>query len=154
MQNISEHDKSVIKEAFYIADEENKGYLNSFDFKVAMVCIFGYKPSSFEVGEIMSKVDKSGCPGINLELFMQIASSKMKAQDQDDQIREIFRAFDMECRGFITLDNAKKIFSQVAPFMDALNVERAFREIDGDKDGRVSYKDFEFMMKYTVDDNS
>jgi Ca2+-binding EF-hand superfamily protein len=153
MQGISGHNKSIIKEAFYVADNEGKGYLNSFDLKVAIVCLFGYKPSSFEVEEIMSKVNKTNCPGVEMDLFMQLASSKIKAQDEDDQIRQMFRAFDIECRGFITLDNAKRIFSQVAPFMDSLNVEKVFREIDGDRDGRVSYKDFEFMMKFVVDDS-
>lgn len=35
--------------------------------------------------------------------------------------------------------------------MDLVIVERLFREVDIDRDGRVSYRDFEFMMKYNID---
>lgn len=143
---------SHIQEAFSLADVDNKGYLSRFDLKVAMVSLFGYKPSSFEVDDIISKIDMSQCPGVTFDQLQLIASNKLKAQDGDDHIRQIFRACDLECRGFITLDNAKKIFTQAAPFMDAQTVEKGFKEIDGDRDGRVSYKDFEFMMKYIVED--
>ena len=153
MAGKSQEINSSIQEAFCLADIDSKGYLNKFDVKVAMVSLFGYKPSSFEVDEMMSKIDSSQCPGITMELFQQLASNKIKAQDDDDQIRQIFRACDLECRGFITLENAKRIFLQVAHFMDVQTIERVFREIDGDRDGRVSYKDFEFMMKYIVDDD-
>jgi len=142
---------SHIQEAFSLADIDNKGYLSRFDLKVAMVSLFGYKPSSFEVNDIISKIDKNECPGITFDQFTVIASNKLKAQDDDDYIRQIFRACDLECRGFITLENAKKIFGQAAPFMDIMTVERVFKELDGDRDGRVSYKDFEYMMKYVID---
>lgn len=158
MQNMAVHSRaqeiqSHIKEAFYLADADNKGYLSRFDLKVAMVSLFGYKPSSFEINDIMSKIsEEPQQSGITLDQFQLIASNKFKAQDDDDQIRQIFRACDLECRGFITLDNAKRLFAQAAPFIDMQTVERVFKEIDSDRDGRVSYKDFEFMMKYVVDD--
>ena len=63
----------------------------------------------------------------------------------------MFLAFDTTCQGFITLDIAKKIFLQVAPFLDSVTVEKLFREADTDRDGRVSYRDFEFIMKYSMD---
>ena len=76
------------------------------------------------------------------------------AEDTDDEIRQMFIAFDTKCQGFITLDIAKKIFLQVAPFLDSVTVEKLFREADTDRDGRVSYRDFEFIMKYSMDDET
>ena len=33
-------------------------------------------------------------------------------------------------------------------------VEKLFREADTDRDGRVSYRDFEFIIKYSMDDET
>ena len=90
--------------------------------------------------------------GMPLEHFTEIAKAKILAEDSDDEIRQTFIAFDVMCRGFITLDIAKRIFQQVAPFLDSVTVEKLFREADMDRDGRVSYRDFEFVMKYRLDD--
>ncbi|XP_045165954.2 EF-hand calcium-binding domain-containing protein 11-like isoform X2 [Mercenaria mercenaria] len=65
-------------------------------------------------------------------------------EDIDDQVKG---------RGFLTLDDVKKVFSKVAPHVPEQTVHSAFREIDQDGDGRVSYKDFEFLMKYNTDDH-
>ncbi|KAL9972221.1 hypothetical protein ACROYT_G018487 [Oculina patagonica] len=90
--------------------------------------------------------------GMSLEHFTEIAKAKILAEDSDDEIRQMFIAFDVMCRGFITLDIAKRVFQQVAPFLDSVTVEKLFREADMDRDGRVSYRDFEFIMKYRLDD--
>ena len=145
----TEH-KHNIMVAFQNADEGRKGFLTPEDLKVAFVSLFGYKPSKHEMEDLMSREDKGKSPVMTLGTFMDIASGKIEAQDFDDEIRQIFLAFDVACRGFITLDNAKKIFEQIAPFLDSKSVEKVFREIDSDHDGRISYRDFEFMMKYSV----
>ncbi|XP_064342257.1 EF-hand calcium-binding domain-containing protein 11 isoform X5 [Camelus dromedarius] len=51
----SEHKKWV--EVFKACDEDNKGYLSREDFKVAVVMLFGYKPSKIEADSVMSSVD-------------------------------------------------------------------------------------------------
>ncbi len=40
-----------------------------------------------------------------------------------------------------------KIFQEMAPTMHIYTVNEIFSEIDEDGDGRVSYRDFERMMK-------
>ena len=64
----------------------------------------------------------------------------------------MFIAFDAMCYGFITLDIAKRIFQHVAPFLDSVTIEKLFREADMDRDGRVSYRDFEFIMNFELDE--
>ncbi|CAH3193153.1 unnamed protein product [Porites evermanni] len=168
---ITEEKLCQIAETFHNADEEKKGFLTSEDLKVAFVSLFGYKPSKSEVQQLMAKFQKPGSSindqlpgssktfvntqtGMTLENFTEIAKIKILAEDTDDEIRQMFIAFDTKCQGFITLDIAKKIFLQVAPFLDSVTVEKLFREADTDRDGRVSYRDFEFIMKYSMDDET
>ena len=163
-----------IAETFYSADEGKKGFLTSEDLKVAFVSLFGYKPLKSEVEQLMTKkaqeitgseqlpgnqpltkrgAEASHLPqtGMTLQHFTEVAKIKILTEDTDDEIRQMFLAFDTMCQGFITLDIAKKVFLQVAPFLDSVTVEKLFREADMDRDGRVSYRDFEFIMKYSMD---
>ncbi|XP_057398248.1 EF-hand calcium-binding domain-containing protein 11-like isoform X10 [Balaenoptera acutorostrata] len=74
----SEHKKWV--EVFKACDEENKGCLSRENFKVAVVMLFGYKPSKIEADAVMSSVDPNTSD-----------------------------------RGYLTLEDFKKAFKQVAP---------------------------------------
>ena len=168
LRQITEEKMHQIAETFHNADEGKKGFLTGEDLKVAFVSLFGYKPSKSEVEELMTKnqtkenqplrkkfaEDTSNSPplGLTLDCFIEIAKIKILAEDPDDEIRQTFLAFDTMCQGFITLDIAKKVFLQVAPFLDSVTVEKLFREADTDRDGRVSYRDFEFIMKYSMED--
>ncbi|XP_002739265.1 EF-hand calcium-binding domain-containing protein 11-like [Saccoglossus kowalevskii] len=152
-QNITEEDKKTIATVFHECDQGQKGYLSHEDVKVAFVSLLGYKPTKYEVEELMKQTEIiDGTPRMAFEHFIQVMSSKMSVVDRDDEIRQTFMVFDMQCKGFLTIDDLKKAFSHVAPHIAAHRVEAAFREVDRDADGRVSYKDFEFMMKYHLED--
>ena len=165
---ITDEKMCQIAETFHNADEEKKGFLTKEDLKVAFVSLFGYKPSKSEVQQLMAKYQTQESSvggllpgnqalaktkvGMTLEHFTEIAKIKILAEDTDDEIRQMFIAFDTKCQGFITLDIAKRVFLQVAPFLDSVTVEKLFQEADTDRDGRVSYRDFEFIMKYSMED--
>ncbi|XP_057589095.1 EF-hand calcium-binding domain-containing protein 11 isoform X2 [Hippopotamus amphibius kiboko] len=141
----SEHKKWV--EVFKACDEDNKGYLSREDFKVAVVMLFGYKPSKIEADSVMSSVDPN-TSGILLKEFLDIVRKKKEAQVYRNEIRHIFTAFDRHYRGYLTLEDFKKAFKQVAPKLSERIILEVFREVDQDSDGHVSFKDFEYAMNY------
>ncbi|XP_062947855.1 EF-hand calcium-binding domain-containing protein 11 [Cynocephalus volans] len=134
-------------EVFKACDEDNKGYLSREDFKVAVVMLFGYKPSKIEADSVMSSVNPNSS-GVSLEQFLDIVRKKKEAQLYRNEIRHIFTAFDIRYRGFLTLEDFKKAFRQVAPKLPERTVLEVFREVDQDSDGHVSFRDFEYAMKY------
>ncbi|XP_005390332.1 PREDICTED: EF-hand calcium-binding domain-containing protein 11 isoform X2 [Chinchilla lanigera] len=141
----SEHRKWV--EVFKACDEDNKGYLSREDFKVAVVMLFGYKPSKIEANSVMSSINPN-TSGIVLGEFLNIVRKKKEAQLYWNEIRHIFTAFDVHYRGYLTLEDFKKAFRQVAPRLPARTVLEVFREVDRDSDGHVSFRDFEYAMKH------
>ncbi|XP_006158064.1 EF-hand calcium-binding domain-containing protein 11 [Tupaia chinensis] len=143
--NPSERRKWV--EVFKACDEDNKGYLSREDFKVAVAMLFGYKPSKIEVDSAMSSINPNAS-GILLETFLNIIRKKKEAQLYRNEIRDIFTAFDMHYRGFLTLEDFRKAFRQVAPKLPERTVLEVFREVDQDSDGHVSFRDFEYAMNY------
>ncbi|XP_057399296.1 EF-hand calcium-binding domain-containing protein 11-like isoform X1 [Balaenoptera acutorostrata] len=122
----SEHKKWV--EVFKACDEENKGCLSRENFKVAVVMLFGYKPSKIEADAVMSSVDPN-TSGILLKEFLDIVRKKKEAQLYRNEIRHIFTAFDRHYRGYLTLEDFKKAFKQVAPKLSERIILEVFRYI-------------------------
>ncbi|XP_031524898.1 EF-hand calcium-binding domain-containing protein 11 isoform X2 [Papio anubis] len=120
----SEHRMWV--EVFKACDEDHKGYLSREDFKIAVVMLFGYKPSKIEVDSVMSSVNPN-TSGILLEGFLNIVRKKKEAQRYRNEVRHIFTAFDTYYRGFLTLEDFKKAFRQVAPKLPERTVLEVFR---------------------------
>uniref|UniRef100_A0A8D2LP73 EF-hand calcium binding domain 11 n=1 Tax=Varanus komodoensis TaxID=61221 RepID=A0A8D2LP73_VARKO len=140
-------------QAFEASDEGNKGYLSREDYKVAVVMLFGYKPSKVEVDSIMASVMQSQ-PGLSLEKFLNVMSTKKAARFYHNEVRQLFTAFDRQCKGFLSFEDFKKAFNIVAPKLPERIIIEAFREVDQDEDGLISFKDFESAMKYGHDDLS
>ncbi|XP_068942076.1 EF-hand calcium-binding domain-containing protein 11 isoform X1 [Petaurus breviceps papuanus] len=110
---------------FEACDEDKKGYLSREDFKVAVVMLFGYKPTKIEADSVMTSVN-SNTSGICLEEFIKLMEKKKAAQLYQNEIRQIFTAFDRQYRGFLTLEDFKKAFKQVAPKLPERIVLEAF----------------------------
>jgi len=145
--------KRDCEKAFLDADEGRKGYLSPEDYKVAVISLLGYKPSKYEIAAVF-KADQSNheLPNESFKLdkaaFVTLMLGRMTQQDADELIRQIFLSFDAHCQGFVTLENCKQAFKQVAPHVKDAQVELFFAEVDSNGDGRVSYRDFDIMMKY------
>ncbi|XP_012859135.1 EF-hand calcium-binding domain-containing protein 11 [Echinops telfairi] len=132
---------------FKACDEDNKGYLSREDFKVAVVMLFGYKPSKIEAESVMSSINQN-TNGILLGDFLHAVRRKKENQLPWSKIRRIFTALDRHYHGFLTLEDFKNAFQQVAPKLPARVILEVFREVDQDSDGHVSFRDFEYAMNY------
>ena len=140
------------EEAFEAADNDRKGYLTAEDYKVAILSLFGYKPSKYEVDTVWR--DKRGASdgsqaGLTKEQFVSLAAERIIRRDKEAVTREVFTAFDVACRGFIQREDCLRAFRTVAPcLVESERVPDLFREVDLNEDGRVSYRDFEIMMRH------
>ncbi|KAF7252015.1 EF-hand calcium-binding domain-containing protein 11 [Varanus komodoensis] len=214
-----EHLRKRWIKAFEASDEGNKGYLSREDYKVAVVMLFGYKPSKkvvmvtnlddfkkglgkfmeeklaiasnlagcvlplfseaaclhtpvtkeleqaelslvscfrdpvgsreayfdhlhvyynttgkradnatlmVEVDSIMASVMQSQ-PGLSLEKFLNVMSTKKAARFYHNEVRQLFTAFDRQCKGFLSFEDFKKAFNIVAPKLPERIIIEAFR---------------------------
>ncbi|XP_018583307.1 EF-hand calcium-binding domain-containing protein 11 [Scleropages formosus] len=142
-RKITDSDKKKFAMVFQQCDEGRKGYLSREDLKVAVVQLFGYKPSKMETNSLMEPVLKADLPGVPLDLFVSLMGRKLSVLDPYEKTRHIFNAFDAHCRGFLTLEDFRRAFSRVAPRLPDRTIQEAFREVDRDSDGHISFRDFE-----------
>lgn len=134
------------EDAFTAADEGEKGYLTREDYKVAILSLFGYKPSKYEVQTVWK--DEENQPGLTKQQFVSLVSQWVQEQDKNALTRQVFLAFDTCCHGYLTLDDCIRAFQSVAPHLDKDRIPDLFCEVDWNEDGRVSYRDFEIMMRH------
>ena len=141
----------AIEGAFNLADASKKGYLARKEYKIAVTALLGYKPSKLECERVLSEhgssKDGSTAKVIPLVTFKALMVPKIYQRDSDELIRQVFLALDIQCRGFLTIEEVIQGFREVIPTMPQHQVKQFFKEIDLDEDGRISYKDFELMMK-------
>ncbi|XP_060788770.1 EF-hand calcium-binding domain-containing protein 11 [Neoarius graeffei] len=141
-------DRKRFVSVFDQCDVEKKAYLSREDLKVSVVMLFGYKPSKSETSMMMEAGAVPNCPGVPLEQFVSLMGRKLSAGDPYEKARQIFSAFDLHCRGFLKLEDFRSVFERVAPRLPERTVLEAFRHVDHDSDGHVSFKDFEDVIGY------
>ncbi|XP_036591843.1 EF-hand calcium-binding domain-containing protein 11 isoform X2 [Trichosurus vulpecula] len=124
-REVRRSDRLKWAKVFEACDEDKKGYLSREDFKVAVVMLFGYKPTKLETDSVMTNTS-----GMCLEEFIKLMEKKKTAQLYQNETRQIFTAFDRQYRGFLTLEDFKKAFEQVAPKLPERVVLEAFRQLD------------------------
>ncbi|XP_057199942.1 EF-hand calcium-binding domain-containing protein 11 isoform X1 [Triplophysa rosa] len=121
-------DKKKIELVFHQSDVGRKGYLSREDLKIAVVMLFGYKPSKSETDLLMESGSVKDCPGVPLHQFTTLTGRKMSSEDPYEKMRQIFSAFDVHCRGFLKLEDFKSAFKRVAPHLPERTVLEAFRQ--------------------------
>uniref|UniRef100_A0A8B9LIF4 EF-hand calcium binding domain 11 n=2 Tax=Astyanax mexicanus TaxID=7994 RepID=A0A8B9LIF4_ASTMX len=145
---LTETERKRFTWVFEQCDVEKKGYLSREDLKIAVVMLFGYKPSKSETSMMIQAGAVPDCPGVPLERFVSLMGRKLSAEDPYEKTRHVFSAFDVHCRGFLKLEDFKSVFARVAPRLPDRTVLEAFRQMDHDSDGHISFKDFENVITY------
>ena len=129
-----------------------KDGLTPEDYKVAVLELLGYKPSKYEVASVWETYvgvasSHKGVGLLQLENFVSIMLERLQQKDKNELVREIFMTMDRTQRGFLTEADCLAVFGRVAPTLRKEVVKVLFEEVDSDGDGRISYRDFEIMMK-------
>ncbi|XP_055496185.1 EF-hand calcium-binding domain-containing protein 11 isoform X2 [Leucoraja erinacea] len=127
-RRVTDSEKSRCAAVFQECDSGRSGYLSREDLKVAVVSMFGYKPSKMETDMLMTSVPEDNhLPGLPLDQFTSLMCSKLAAMDPYEESRQIFSAFDVHCRSFLTVEDFKRAFAKVAPHLSEQTVLEAFR---------------------------
>ncbi|KAI5101993.1 EF-hand calcium-binding domain-containing protein 11 [Silurus meridionalis] len=216
-RRITAADRRKFVSVFDQCDVEKKSYLSREDLKIAVVMLFGYKPSKSETSMMLEACATPNCPvvdtikrkadilhfnllttfsflftsnvthyrenqpalasasnlhaalyaiyhvsrvrevtgwmlsngaGVSLEQFVSLMGRKLSAGDPYEKTRRIFRAFDLHCRGFLKVEDFRSAFARVVPRLPERTVLEAFRHVDQDSDGHISFKDFEDVISY------
>lgn len=151
-REITDHERKRIEVVFGLCDTDKDGFLSREDMKMAVVMLFGYKPSKLETDLLVGREPRPDeSRGVSFDTFERLMTVKLSEEDAFERTRQIFNAFDVHCRGFLKLDDFQAAFARVAPDLPQSTVVEAFRHVDRNSDGYVSFKDFEEVIIFSQD---
>ena len=146
-----------IKEAFTLACKgRTHPYLTKEGYKISVISLLGYKPTSRDVGAIWARAKEDALRlnqvfhGIPFCLFKEVILQKWTTRDSTNLNHQVFVAFDVECQGFLTISDCSRAFNEIMPWMSEESISKVFDSADIDHDGRISFTDFEIMMLNSI----
>ena len=93
---------------------------------------------------MISEIDADGSGEIDFGEFLDMMTARMSDKDTKEDINKVFRIFDDDKTGFITIKNLRRICKELGETDEELQelIERA----DSDGDGQVTPEDFYNVM--------
>uniref|UniRef100_A0A0E0LXH1 Calcium-dependent protein kinase n=1 Tax=Oryza punctata TaxID=4537 RepID=A0A0E0LXH1_ORYPU len=139
---VEEVDKYV--QMFHHMDKDKNGHL-SLDELLDGLHINGQPVPEPEIRMLLEAADTDGNGTLDCDEFVTV-SVHLKKMSNDEYLAAAFNYFDKDGSGFIELDELRE---EVGPNEQA--ILEILRDVDTDKDGRISYQEFELMMKAGAD---
>ena len=77
---------------------------------------------------------------IDFPEFMQMMAKKMQEVDVENDIREAFKVFDKEKKGYITASELRHIMTNLGEKLSDDEADEMLMEADRDGDGQIDYE--------------
>ena len=142
---LTEEQKQEIKEAFDLFDTDGSGNIDSKELKVAMRAL-GFEPKREEIKKLISEVDKDGTGVIDFPEFLDMMTARMSDKDTREDISKVFRLFDDDCTGTITLRNLRRVARELGETMTDEELQEMVDRADSNGDSAVTMDDFYNIM--------
>lgn len=139
--------RAIYEEAFAVFDRDGDGTISSSELGDVMRSL-GLDPSEEEVSDILVRFDADGNGEIDKDEFVTMMNAILNCSADDDQeIVEAFKVFDIDGDGYITAHELFERLKNLGEDLTEEDVELMLFHADIDRDGVVSQSDFANMIK-------
>nr|CAB3481603.1 unnamed protein product [Digitaria exilis]CAB3483688.1 unnamed protein product [Digitaria exilis] len=139
---VEELDKYV--QMFRVMDKDQNGNLTLEELMEGLH-INGQPVPEPEIRMLLEAADVDGNGTLDCDEFVAV-SLHLRKMASDEYLAKAFRYFDKDGSGFIELDELRE---ELGPNEQV--ILEIIRDVDTDQDGRISYQEFELMMKAGAD---
>ena len=98
----------IIADAIRFVDPSSTGSLHPEEYKVGVIFLLGYKPTSREIQAVFK--DRSA---LKVGEFRELMRTRLECKETRDMARETFTAFDRHCKGFLSAEDVRRAFAEV-----------------------------------------
>ena len=147
-QELTEQQKTEVKEAFDLFDTDGSGNIDQKELKVAMRAL-GFEPKREEIKKMIADVDKDGSGVIDFPEFLDMMTQKMAERDPREEMLKAFRLFDDDETGKISFKNLKRVAKELGENMTDEEIHEMIEEADRDGDGEINEEEFMRIMRKT-----
>ena len=95
---------------------------------------------------MISDLDADGSGAIDFDEFLDMMTARMSDKDTRDDINKVFRLFDDDKTGFISIKNIRRVAKELGETMTDEELMEMIERADSDGDGQVTPEDFYNIM--------
>ncbi|MFX0071873.1 MAG: EF-hand domain-containing protein [Candidatus Hermodarchaeota archaeon] len=107
----------------------------------------GRKFKDDELKEMVYEVDLNKDGHISFHEFLNLYKKKVLFNTYEEKLRQAFEICDKDDSGYITLDELKRIMSEVGENLNEKQIRLMLKEADLDGDNRINFEEFIQLMK-------
>ena len=142
---LTEDEIEEIKEAFDLFDTDGSGTIDPKELRAAMQSL-GFEAKNQTIFQMISDLDKNKSGSIDFEEFLDMMTARMSDKDTREDISKVFRLFDDDTSGSITLRNLRRVAKELGETMTDEELQEMIDRADSNGDGAVSMDDFYNIM--------
>jgi len=142
---LTEDEIEEIKEAFDLFDTDGSGAIDPKELKAAMQSL-GFEAKNQTIFQMISDLDKNKSGTIDFEEFLDMMTARMSDKDTREDIAKVFRLFDDDNTGTITLRNLRRVARELGETMTDEELQEMVDRADSNGDGAVTLDDFFNIM--------
>ncbi|OMO79523.1 hypothetical protein COLO4_24400 [Corchorus olitorius] len=147
--NLPNEEIHAITQMFNMMDTDDNGDLTFEELRDGLLKI-GHSVADPDVKMLMDAADVDGNGTLNCEEFVTMAVHLRKTS-YDEHLSDAFHYFDKNQSGYIELEELQEAFhDDFGPNNDQV-IRDIMRDVDLDKDGRISFQEFKAMMVTGMD---
>ena len=142
---LTEDEIEEIREAFNLFDTDGSGLIDPKELKAAMQSL-GFEAKNQTIFQMISDLDKNKSGTIDFEEFLDMMTARMSDKDTREDIAKVFRLFDDDNTGTITLRNLRRVARELGETMTDEELQEMVDRADSNGDGAVTLDDFFNIM--------
>ncbi|CAI8584844.1 unnamed protein product [Vicia faba] len=147
--HLSVEEVAGIKEGFHVMDTENNGKINIDELRVGLIKL-GQQIPDADVQILMEAGDLDKDGYLDYGEFVAI-SIHLRRISHDEHLHRAFQFFDKNESGYIELEELRNALADEIDKNSEEVISAIMHDVDTDKDGKISYKEFAAMMKARTD---
>ncbi|KAG2258561.1 hypothetical protein Bca52824_077855 [Brassica carinata] len=147
-EHLSDEEASGIREGFQIMDTNQRGKINIDELKIGLQKL-GHAVPQDDLQILMDAGDIDRDGYLDCDEFIAI-SVHLRKMGNDEHLKKAFAFFDQDNNGYIEIEELRQALSDEVGTSEEV-VVAIIRDVDTDKDGRISYEEFATMMKTGTD---
>jgi Ca2+-binding EF-hand superfamily protein len=133
------------EEAFNGFDKKNEGKIKAGDIAAAMKKMnLNCKADWLEKME--EYIDTEGTGYVPLEEFIELVRRKIQADEDERELKEIFRVLDKEKKGEVNVNELRWILKNLGDDFTEEDIDDMINDVDTDGSGWVDYDEFSKLM--------
>merc|ERR1712149_131986 len=142
---LTEEQIEEIREAFNLFDADNSGAIDIRELKAAMRAL-GFEVKKEELKKMISDIDNDGNGSIEFAEFLEMMTGKMGEKDTREDIEKVFKLFDDDNTGKISLRNLRRVAQELGENVEE-ELQDMINQADRDGDGEINVDEFYRIMK-------